>query len=415
MNQAKLKSAPGYRWWVLLMTLLAYGSFFMTIQTTNAFGNAISAEWGLNATKLSFLYTAIMITFAFTAALGGKIDSRIGMRKTVTLALLINIVSAILYLPLGHIYAAVIVLRLIQGFCGGFIAASGVAGMSLWFPVKQRGLASGILMGVVGLGFSVATAIAPSLMATMAWQKGMALLIALPSAIIAVVYFFTVRSVKDKYGVNAIDEALESNDTVAENNKESSNLPKTMKDARKTATYKAAAFFGFGNAWLTYGFGVFLAAFLINNRGVPESSVTGILSISFLITIIASPLAGIISDKVFGGKRYQTLMIAAAITAVSCILATFVSPAFIPVILVFAYGSVSMGCGPFWALPSQMFDSSITAEAAGELTTIANIGGIIVAPIMSAIIDATGSGLIPLITCIVVGAVSIICARIIHK
>ena len=87
MATAKLKNAPGYRWWVLIMNCIAYGSFFMTIQTTNAFGNAISAQWGLNATKLSLLYTGIMITFAFTAGLGGKIDSKIGMRKTVTLAL----------------------------------------------------------------------------------------------------------------------------------------------------------------------------------------------------------------------------------------------------------------------------------------------------------------------------------------
>lgn len=74
MATAKLKNAPGYRWWVLIMNCIAYGSFFMTIQTTNAFGNAISAQWGLNATKLSLLYTGIMITFAFTAGLGGKID-----------------------------------------------------------------------------------------------------------------------------------------------------------------------------------------------------------------------------------------------------------------------------------------------------------------------------------------------------
>lgn len=416
MATAKLKNAPGYRWWVLIMNCIAYGSFFMTIQTTNAFGNAISAQWGLNATKLSLLYTGIMITFAFTAGLGGKIDSKIGMRKTVTLALVINMVAALLYIPLGKFYWAVFALRICQGFCGGFIAAAGVAGTTLWFPVKQRGLASGITMGVVGLGFSIATAVAPAMMNAMSWQLAIALLVGGSSAVIAIVYFLTVRSVKDKYGVNAIDEVLEQPEAVAAApGEEDETLPKTMKEARKSKKYYAACIFGFGNAWLTYGFSAFLATFLINDRGIPSGSVTAILSVTFIITVIASPLAGIISDKVFGGKRYQTLIIATLITAVSMILATFVSASLIPIVLVLAYASVSMACGPFWALPSQLFSPEITAEACGELTLVANIGGIIVGPILSMIIDATGSGLIPLITCVVVGVISAACARVIRK
>jgi sugar phosphate permease len=417
MKQAKLKEAPAYRWWVLIMNCIAYGSFFMTIQTTNAFGSAISAQWGLNATKLSLLYTGIMITFAFTAGLGGKLDSKIGMRKTVTLALLINMVAALLYIPLGGSYWAIFVLRICQGFCGGFIAAAGVAGTTLWFPVKQRGLASGITMGVVGLGFSVATAVAPAMLNVMGWQMAIACLVGISSAVIAVVYFLTVRSVKEKYGVGTIDEMLESDagseKTAGDAPAEA--LPTSMAEARKSKRYLAASFFGFGNAWLTYGFSAFLSTFLINDRGVAEGSVTAILSITFIITVIASPLAGVISDKVFGGKRYQTMMIATSMTAVTMVLATFVSHSLIPLVLVLAYASVSMACGPFWALPSQMFDSSIVGEACGELTLIANIGGIIVGPILSMIIDATGSGLIPLITCVVVGVVSAVCANVIHK
>lgn len=413
-----LKKAPAYRWWVLIMNCVAYCSFFMTIQTTNAFGSAISAEWDLNATKLSLLYTGIMVTFAFTAGLGGKLDSKIGMRKTVTLALLINVAAAVLYIPLGHSYWAVLVLRVIQGFCGGFIGAAGVAGTTLWFPVKERGLASGITMGVVGLGFSVATAVAPAMMAVMSWQTAIACLVGGTCTVIAVIYYLTVRSVKETYpGCVAIDDALETTDQSAQDTASSSAaaLPRTMQEARKGGTYKASALFGFGNAWLTYGFTAFLSTFLIQDRGIPAGSVTAILSITFIITVIASPLAGVISDRVFKGMRYQTLMIATALTAVSLILATFVPASLIPVVLVLAYASVSMACGPFWSLPSQMFDTNICGEAVGELTMISNIGGIIVGPILSMLIDATGSGLIPLITCVTFGIISVFCARVIKK
>lgn len=416
-STAKLQKAPAYRWWVLIMTCIAYGSFFMTIQTTTAFGSAISAEFGLNATKLSLLYTGIMITFAFTASLGGKLNTKIGQRKTVTIALLINMAAALLYLVVGKWFWAVFVLRLFQGFCGGFIAAAGVAGTNLWFPAKERGLASGIMMGVIGLGFSVATAVAPLLMNKMAWQTAIALLVAGSSAVIAAVYFFSVHSVKEKYGCDNIDEMLEKSGSEADavQSADTADLPKTMAAARKTKEYKATAVYAFGISWLTYAFSAFLTTFLVNDRGVPEGSVLRIVSMTFLFTVVASPLAGIISDRVFGGKRFQTLMIATGITAVSLVLATFAPFALIPVVLVLAYASVSMGNGPFWALVSQLVDSSIAAELTGEVTLIANIAGIIVAPILSMIVDATGSGLIPLLICVVFSALCVISARIIKK
>lgn len=108
-------------------------------------------------------------------------------------------------------------------------------------------------------------------------------------------------------------------------------------------------------------------------------------------------------------------MIATGITAVSLVLATFAPFALIPIVLVLAYASVSMGNGPFWALVSQLVDSSIAAELTGEVTLIANIAGIIVAPILSMIVDATGSGLIPLVICVIFSALCVISARIIKK
>lgn len=287
-----------------------------------------------------------------------------GMRKTVTPALLINMAAAILYIPLGNFYGAVLALRILRGFCGGFIGAVGVAGITLWFPVKQRGLASGITMGVVGLGFSAATAIASAMLSVMRWQTAIACLVGISSAVIVVVYL-TVFSVKDKPpGHTSIDEVLEPDvgrHSEQTDSQVSENLPQTMEEARKSKTYKAAAIFGFGNTWLTYGFSAFLSTFLIYDRGIPSESVIPILSITFIVTVIASPLVGVISDKVFGGARYQTMMIATALTPVTLVFASFVPAVLIPVVLVLAYASVSMACRPFWspAWPSASSVSSV--------------------------------------------------------
>lgn len=416
MNQSiVLNKAPGYRWWILLMNVLAYGHFFMTIQTSAAFGTAIQAEWGLNATKLGLLTTATMISFSFFAGIGGKCARKIGMSKTVCLAILVNCIISVLFIPFAKSYIAAIVLRFLQGISGGLMASSIVAGTSLWFPTKQRGLASGILFGVLGLGFSIATAIAPILLNRMTWQVSMAVMVAGSGIVVLLIYYFSVKDIEKAYpGYHSIDELMpkaESTENVE--NAINEHQPANMKEAKRSKGFKAAAIFGFCSAWLTYGFSAFLANFLISDRGIDANSVTTIISMTFFVTIVASPLAGIFSDKVFKGQRYQTLMIASLMTVVSLILSSFVGSSLIPVVLILAYASVSMCTGPFWAVPSQMFHPSIAGECTGLLTLIANIGGIIVVPILSGVIDVTGSSYICLVLCIMAALISILCAKII--
>ena len=419
MGAQKLTKAPSFRWWMLIMNMLAYGHFFMTVQCSAAFGSAIQESLGLNATMLSFYTTAIMISFAFFGSVGGKLIVKVGLKNTVLAALAINVVASVLFIFLGATYVPGLILRFCQGIAGGFLAAAAVNSTVMWFPVRQRALANGILLGVLGIGFTFATLGANALLgAGFTWYQGLGLLVAVSGAVIFVLYMLTTKNVSTAYpGVVSIAELLPE-EAASASFASSEKLPSTMGEVRKSPKYWCCALFGFGNAFLVYGFGTFLSSLLVNDLNITGDLITTVISSTFLITIVAAPLGGIISDNVFKGSRYQTLMIAAAITAISLVLIPIVGSAsviVVAVLLALAYGSVSMVLGPFWSIPNEMTSPEISGACCGELSMLSNFGGILAAPIFASILDATGTAFICLGICIAVGVISFIASRIIHQ
>ena len=80
--------APLYSWWVLLVSLLCFMCCFIGLNTVAVFGTVIQDDWGINATQLSLLTTASMLTFCVVPVFAGKWAARIGVKKIVVIGLL---------------------------------------------------------------------------------------------------------------------------------------------------------------------------------------------------------------------------------------------------------------------------------------------------------------------------------------
>lgn len=415
--RSRLSKPPAYRWWILVANMLAYGQFFLTVQVVNAFSSTVQDQWHLATADLALLTTVTLAGYALASAAGGKLQALFGARRTVVGGIVVNVLLAALFpTVVGASYEGMMALRFLQGVAGGCIASSVVSSTTLWFPVRQRGLAEGLLMGVLGFGFALASFFAPPLLSTgMSWQFAAAVLVVAPGAIIAIVYATTVRDLGAVYpGADAVADLLPPDEATAPEERPAAR-PGTMAQARKQPRFWAAIVVGFVNGWLTYGFATLLPPLLTGNLGFSGDAVASITSATFVITLIASPLGGILSDRVFGGRRWPVLLVGNAVSVVALVAVPFVPHGLVTAVLVIAYASVSLCCGTFWTLPSELVRPSIAAQSTGFITAVANIGSLLTGFALGALIDASASALPALYLCAALAAVSAVACPVIKQ
>lgn len=414
-----LTKAPAYRWWILVMNLLIYSVFYISLNAAAAFTVQIQDQWHTNATMINMLTTVAQLVYVIFCTIGAAMATKIGNKQTVVVAGILLIVSSAVFPLVGNSYVGATALRVLQGAAGGIMSSVVVSTVPLWFPIKQRGLASGILFGCIGFGFSITVAGGNLFLGLgFNWQASLALLVCIPGAIITALYWFTVKSVSDVYpGYYAIADlmpvlAAESSDAPVTVDK---NLPTTMKEARKDEKVLSLSLIGFACSWLILGFGAFLPFLLTNDLGVESSFATAIMSLTFLAGVVGSIFGGVISDTIFKGSRWQTLVISGLLAAVGLLCLLFVhGDMLVVVMLMLAYCGANLYMGPLWACVPNIVQPQIAGETTAFANTITNIGGLAAAPVLAMAIDTTGTAMPALIICVVLALASCVAARVVH-
>lgn len=416
----KLDKAPAFRWYALLMNALSYGYFFLTMNIINAMTSEVQTAFGISATQLTFLTTVVMIAFAIVPTFGAGLASKIGGRNIVTLSIFYNVAVTLLFLipALNTNYMAVLVLRFLHGVTGGLMTGTVVGSTPLWFPIKERGIASGLNLGILGVGFALDTFFAPKIMAMgFSWSTTLVIIITIPGIVLGLIYFLTMKDIKTKYGVDEVAKLLpEEEDSSSLENSGKDLRPETMAEAYRNKIFWATAIYGFVNGWVVYGFTAFLPSMLTNDMGIAGDAATNIISATYFVTFVASPLGGIISDKVFKGKRYQLLFLGCLLTVVTLISIPYLrSIPVLTVMFILAYGSTSIVCGVFWTLPTEIVKPNISVKSSASIMTVANVGGVIASPILVAVTEASGTNMLSSYICIALAILAAASAVIIKR
>lgn len=401
-----LTKAPSFRWVMLILNILAYGQFFLTVQLPSVFSSYIIDDLGVSTMMVSLCGTIILGMFAITGGLGATVTSKIGIKKSICLAIIVNIIGALLVMPLGRFYAGYAICCAIQGLSGGLICSAVTSMNTYWFPIRERGIASGILLGILGVAFSIDTFFAPRIMSTgIAWQTGASLLSAVPSTVIVIIYALFAKEVQQVYpGHLTVAEMLPSE--AAEMPKaDVEKLPKTMDELKKQSYLWWAVICGFICGANSYGFPSFVNGLLIE-KGTAASIATAITSITFFTSILGSPLGGLISDKVFKSSRWQIVCISNLIIAGSLLVVSFSNGILLAVFMIIAYAAVSMVVGPFWAIPPELGHPCIAPQASGFVLIFGNLGGTVIGFILTAVATATGTYYVPMFICLVMSLIS---------
>lgn len=395
----KFQHTPAYSWWVLVVSMLCFMCFFIAMNATAVFGTLIQEDFGINATLLSFLSTATMIAFCVFPTFTGTFFEKYGITTMVPIALCMNILSGVLlFIPFfSDTYVGYIITRFICGLTGclnGPIAAH----LCLWFPKNRAGFASGILMGFLGVGFSVTAAIGPVLLNMgLSWQMATAVMTIVPSAVMAIIFRLTVKDFKKVYPdaetmgdlMPPVDERVRS--TRYDNEPKATSIKEMWRNKRVWCAALMALFFTLP----IYGLNYTLPLFFQNDIGLSLAVASGIVAATFIWKLLASPVGGAVSDIIFKGERNQINMISAGLCGVFLLVLFFVagsaSVTVLTALSILAFFSASLYGGTLWTMPNDLADKKTAFAVSGFIVGISNIGAVLVQPICGMLIDATGT------------------------
>jgi EmrB/QacA subfamily drug resistance transporter len=154
----KRSSAPGYKWIVLIITMI--GAFMASLDSSivNVSLPSIMSDFGSSTSSIEWIMTGYMLAMAVTMPLTGWIRDRIGY-KNLFIASLFVFTSGSLLCGLSWNLPVLVLARVIQALGAGAITPTVMAMMTEVFPGEERGKA----LGFYGMGVTIAPAIGPVL------------------------------------------------------------------------------------------------------------------------------------------------------------------------------------------------------------------------------------------------------------
>jgi MFS family permease len=158
--------------------------------------------------------TNLMTGFVFAAAVimiwGGVICDRYGLTAALVLGLLCASVPPTLAPWMGESYAVALVSRLVQGASAGFLIATIGPVLAMWFPLKEQGIASGVIVGCISLGSAIGFLLSPVVFEAVAsWQKTVAIL-SIPGWIGILLALLFTRKPPNPEVIATLSEAVKS-------------------------------------------------------------------------------------------------------------------------------------------------------------------------------------------------------------
>ncbi|MBY8863381.1 MFS transporter [Nocardia sp. CA2R105] len=154
MSSPDITSPSNQRWFMLLLISLGYVSLTLNWFNVAAAFPLIGTSFGATLPQLSLLVSLFLAGFGIAHIPGGLLATRIGLKRTVVIGILIEGIGGVLS-GISPNYATLAIFRVVTGIGGSIFLAVGVAAITVWFT--ERGLALALGIGT-GVGFCVGVA-----------------------------------------------------------------------------------------------------------------------------------------------------------------------------------------------------------------------------------------------------------------
>ena len=310
---------------------------------------------------------------------------------------------------MGFTMAAVglLVLRLLLGLAEGPVPVGMTSTVNSWFPPREKGTATGLYIASTQFAPIIVPAIAIAIASAFGWRS-VFFWFAVPGILMAAVWWLVVRNRPEQSKrVNAAEVAHIYDATPAA--KQTDFRPMgwldkliRLKDVDKLETNgqvmkswnvwgDTLAYFFMNN--VNYGLLTWVPLYLVQARHFDLTSTGFIAAAPAVGGLIGAMAGGVVSDKVFHGRRKPTMLLTAFFAAVMMVTVINApqNTAMIVISLMLTGFFLNIGWPMFTAYPMGLTNNKTYPFAISLINSGGNLGGFFAPMIVGALLDATGS------------------------
>ncbi len=292
------------QWETFLSATVGYGLYYVCRLSLNVVKKPIVDEGIFSETELGIIGSVLFFTYAIGKFTNGFLADRSNIKRFISTGLL---VTALANLCLGFVNSFILfaILWGISGWFQSMGAASCVVGLSRWFTDKERGSYYGFYSASHNIGEALTFIVVASIVSLFGWRYGFigAGLVGLIGVLIVWNFFHDTPESKGLPPVNMskTEKGQSTQGVEAFNRAQKAVL-------RNPAIWILAlsSAFMYISRYAVNSWGVF---YLEAQKGYSTLDASFIISISSVCGIVGTMFSGVISDKLFGGKRNMPALI----------------------------------------------------------------------------------------------------------
>jgi MFS family permease len=374
MTENGAMAYPKFRWFVMvtmIVGVLAQGVIMIApAPLIGEVAKYLGAELGLITFTVMGLWT---VTVCIGGVIGGAIVDKIGIIKVYLVCGGLLILSAVFIPLVGPNLPVIIVLRLIGGLGTGPILTTISRLAAEWFPLKERGLITGVQGMSTALGIFVGFGASPTVFAaTQSWPLTMAWM-----AIPAIVFLgLTILMIFGPKAPELIVE--EQEDPQAADN--------DFKLALKEPNIYLCVVYVFFFNWLIQGINDLTPGYFAISPPVGVGwgpMVAGQLMMTFQgVFMVGALVSGWLHDKVYKGNTRLQVMLAFILTGIyffvkfSGVTGHGPNPLLLMVMIITAF-FMGQGIATIMAFIAKHYPEHITGKVGGMAMGLGLIGGVV--------------------------------------
>lgn len=392
-----------YRWVVMATIFVAYVICMADRSNIGAVLPFVRREFSISNFQSGAISSFFFLGYAISQIPAGLLIGKRGTRTIVSIAILCFSIVTFL---MGFTASAImlLVLRLLLGLSEGPAPVGMTSTVNAWFPPREKGTATGLYIASTQVGPIFVPTLVVAIVAATGWRS-VFFWFAIPGMIMAVVWFFIVRNRPEQSKhVNKAEVDHIYDHTGAKEAKPFRPIPWldkviNLRDVKimdtNTKVLKSWGVWGdtliyFFMNNVNYGMLTWVPLYLVQGRHFNLATMGLVAGAPAVGGLIGASIGGIVSDRIFNGRRKPTMILTAFFTA--CMMVAVINAPENVGIIALCLGLtgffLNLGWPMFTAYPMGLTNNKTYPFAISLINSGGNLGGFFAPMIIGALLDA---------------------------